>query len=56
MKYKVVTEGEELEVWATGFFGFYGKNKAQVLINKGYYHRFMFENDKHKKLIVVEDK
>ena len=44
-------EGEELEVWATGFFGFYGKNKAQVLINKGYYHRFMFENDKHKKLI-----
>ncbi len=49
--YKVVSECNRLEVWATGF---YSKEKAQQRINEGYFHRHMYEADKHKKLIVVE--
>lgn len=49
--YKVVSECDRLEVWATGF---YSKEKAQQRINEGYFHRHMYEADKHKKLIVVE--
>jgi hypothetical protein len=29
MEYKVVTDGSPNEVWATGFYGDYGKAKAQ---------------------------
>ncbi len=55
MKYKVVTEFNELEVWATGFHGVLGKVIAQARIDNGYYHQYMNEKDKGKKLIVVED-
>lgn len=53
MEYKVVTEGEVNEVWGTGFYGDYGKQKAQSRIDEGYFHRYMYEKDKHKKLIVI---
>ena len=48
--YKVVSECNKNEVWATEF---YSKEKAQQRIDEGYYHRFMYEQDKGKKLIVV---
>jgi len=50
MKYKVVSECNKLEVWATGF---YDIEKPQRLIDEGYFHKYMYECDKHKKLIVV---
>ena len=54
-RYKVVSECCHLEVWATGFYGEQGKQKAQGRIDEGYFHRFMYEADKHKKLIVVPE-
>ena len=48
--YKVVSECNKNEVWATGF---YSKEKAQNRINEGYFHQYMYDADKHKKLIVV---
>ena len=49
--YKVVSECNNNEVWATGFCS---KEKAQNRINKGYFHRFMYEKDKNKKLIIIK--
>jgi len=54
MKYKVVTENSTNEVWASGFYGDSGKIKAQKRIDEGYFHKYMYEADKSKKLIVVE--
>ena len=54
-RYKVVSECCHLEVWATGFYGEQGRKKAQGMIDEGYFHRFMYEADKHKKLIVVSE-
>jgi hypothetical protein len=54
MEYKVVTEGSPNEVWARGFYGDYGKAKAQNKIDEGYFHQYMYEADKSKKLIVVK--
>ena len=48
--YKVVTENNHNEVWASGFFD---KEKAQKLIDEKYWHQYMYEKDKHKKLIVI---
>lgn len=48
--YKVVSECNHLEVWASGF---YSKEKAQNSIDAGYFHQYMYDADKHKKLIVV---
>lgn len=48
--YKVVSECNHLEVWANGF---HSKDKAQTLINEGYFHKYMYDADKHKKLIVL---
>jgi len=45
--YKIVTKGNELELWATGFYGESGKKKAQKYID---------EKDKNKVLIVVPAK
>jgi hypothetical protein len=53
MEYKVVTEDSPNEVWATGFYGDYGKAKAEKIIDEGYFHKYMYESDKSKKLIVV---
>lgn len=53
MEYKVVTEDSPNEVWATGFYGDYGKAKAEKRIAEGYFHKHMYESDKSKKLIVV---
>lgn len=50
--YKVVTDGAQNEVWAIGFFS---KEKAQAKIDAGYFHKFMYESDKSKKLIVIEE-
>lgn len=50
--YKVVSEERHNEVWASGF---YDRQKAQNRIDEGYFHRFMYETDKHKKLIVIEE-
>ena len=50
--YKVVSEECHNEVWASGF---YDRQKAQNRIDEGYFHRFMYETDKHKKLIVIEE-
>ena len=49
--YKVVSECNNNKVWATGF---YSKYKAQKRIDEGYFHKFMNEKDKIKKLIVIE--
>ena len=49
--YKVVTEGCPNEVWAVGF---YDKQKAQNRIDSGYFHKYMYDKDKHKILIVTE--
>ena len=49
--YKVVSECDNKEVWTTGF---YSKEKAQKRIDEGYFHKHMYECDKHKKLIVIE--
>lgn len=38
---------------AIGIFSRPGKNKAQKRIDEGYYDRFMYEEDKGKKLIVI---
>ena len=48
--YKVVSECDKNEVWATGF---YSKEEAQKRIDEGYFHQYMYEQDKSKKLIVV---
>jgi len=48
--YKVVSECNKNEVWATGF---YSREKAQNRIDEGYFHQYMYDRDKHKKLIVV---
>jgi len=50
--YKVVSECDKNEVWAKGF---YDKEKAQERINTGYFHKFMYQRDKHKTLIVIEE-
>jgi hypothetical protein len=49
--YKVISECNKNEVWGTGF---YSKEKAQNRINEGYFHKYMYEEDKHKKLIIKE--
>ena len=49
--YKVMSKDYPNELWATGF---YSKEKAQKRIDDGYYHKHMYEIDKHKKLVVVE--
>jgi hypothetical protein len=49
--YKVVSEYNNNEIWASGF---YSKNKAKKRIDEGYFHKFMYEKDKSKKLIVIE--
>lgn len=56
MEYKVITEDNSNEVWARGFYGDYGRAKAQKMIDEGYFHKHMYEADKSKKLIVVEAK
>ncbi len=48
--YKVVSECNKNEVWETGF---YSKEKAQTRIDEGYFHQYMYEQDKNKRLIVV---
>ena len=48
--YKVISECNKNEVLGTGFFS---KDKAQQRINEGYFHQYMYEQDKDKKLIVV---
>lgn len=52
-EFKVVTEGSPNELWASGFYCDEGREKAQRMIDEGYWHRFMFAADKHKKLAVV---
>ena len=49
--YKIVTKGSENEVWAVGF---YSKEKAQKKIDEGYWHKYMYDKDKHKTLIVIK--
>lgn len=49
--YKVVSKCDKKEVWASGF---YSKEKAQNKIDEGYFHKFMYEKDKSKKLIIIE--
>lgn len=56
MKYQVITKDNPLEVWASGFYGDSGKQKAERMIAVGYWHRVMYEKDKHKELTVVPSK
>ena len=55
MEYKVITKGNPLELWASGFYGDHGKAKAEKRVAEGYFHRRMYENDKHKELEVVPE-
>jgi len=50
--YKVVSEENHNEVWASGF---YSKEKAQKRIDEGYFQKHMYEKDKKKKLIVIKE-
>lgn len=50
--YKVVSKDSYNEVWAKGFSSI---EKPQRLINEGYFHKYMYEKDKNKELIVVEE-
>ena len=52
-EYKVVTDGAPNELWALGFYGATGKAKAEQMVAEGYWHRRMYETDRHKRLIVV---
>lgn len=54
MEYKVITKDNPNELWASGFYGEHGKAKAEKRIAEGYFHRHMYEADKHKTLVVVE--
>jgi hypothetical protein len=56
MKFKVVTKGNENEVWATGFHGLLGFNKATSRIKEGYFYDHMYIEERYKQLIVIEDK
>ena len=51
--YKVITKDNPNELWASGFFD---KAKAQRMVDEGYWHRYMYEKDKHKVLVVVDEK
>ena len=48
--YKVVSECNNNEVWASGF---YSKEKNKKRIDEGYFHKHMYDEDKDKKLIVI---
>ena len=50
--FKVITKGNPLEVWGTGFRT---REKAQKRVDEGYFHRFMYDKDKGKNLEVVEE-
>ena len=50
--YKVVTSTNHKEVWARGFSN---TEKPQRLIAEGYFHKYMYESDKHKTLIVIPE-
>lgn len=52
-EFKVVTEGSPNEVWASGFYGDAGREKAWRMVLDGYWHRLMYAADRHKKLEVV---
>ena len=49
--YKVVSKDNTNEVWATGFFS---SEKAQKLIDEGYFHKYMYPCDKNKTLVVIK--
>ena len=49
--YKVVSECNNKEDLASGF---YSKKKKKKRIDEGYFHNFMYEKDKSKKLIIIE--
>ena len=51
--YTVVTKGSLNEVWATGF---YSTEKPQKMIDEGYFHKYMYKEDRDKVLIVIEQK
>ena len=36
MEYKVITQGQPLEVWARGYYNDYGRAKAEKLVAEGY--------------------
>ena len=49
--YKVVSECNNNEVWGSVL---YSKDKAKKRIDEGYFHKYMYEKDKNKKLIIKE--
>ena len=51
-EYAVVTSDNHDEVWASGFYGDTGRERAQRLVDEGYWHRLMYQRDRHKTLIV----
>jgi hypothetical protein len=55
VSYKVITEGAPNELWASGFHGEDGKARAEKKVAEGYWHRLMYEKDRHKTLIVVPE-
>jgi len=53
IEYKVITKGDPTQLWASGFYGDGGREKAERMVADGYWHSFMYERDKHKVLEVV---
>lgn len=49
IEYAIVTAHNHNEVWGL----YYSKERAQDRIDSGYVKKFMYEEDKHKTLIVI---
>lgn len=53
MEYHVIASNYKHFTMATGFYGEQGKNKAQRLIDEGYFNRYLMPEIKDALFIVV---
>lgn len=49
-RFAVVTETATTEIWAVS----HSRENMQQKIDVGYFHRYMYPQDKHKKLIIID--
>lgn len=56
MEYKVVASNYPNFLMATGFYGDHGKEKAQKMIDSGYWNKIVMPEFKDAIFIVVENK
>lgn len=48
--FMIVTAGNWLEVWSVGYAS---REKAQERVDTGFYKKYMYPQDKNKKLVVI---